>query len=90
MKRHPEGSRPVELPGRLLGWGLFLVVGLPAWVLFLLGERECDTHIGAPCTISWGVLKLIAFAIVVCSCAFIGWFTNAVISHIRARNDEVS
>ena len=47
-------------------------------------------HIGPPCTISWGALKLIALGIVICSCILVGWFTNAVISHMRTRNNEIS
>lgn len=76
-------TKRFRLSGYLAGWGLFILVGLPWSVLFLLGERECDMHIGPPCTLDWRTTKLIHFAVVILVCWFVGWTANRLLNRRR-------
>ncbi len=51
---------------------LFAFFGVPLLILMLLGERSCDMHIGPPCAISWGWMKLINLLVVVAFCGTAG------------------
>lgn len=82
-----EPKSNVRWTGRIIGLALFVLVGLPWSLLFLLGERECDMHIGPPCAVSWLAGKLINFAIVVLLCSFAGWGSNRLINQSRRPSD---
>jgi hypothetical protein len=75
---------------RAVGWALFLIVGIPWSALFLLGERECDMHIGPPCAVSWGMMKLLNFIIVIAICWVIGWGINRTAERPSHPDDESS
>ena len=75
-------------PGRVAGWGLFLIVGLPWSALFMLGERECDMHIGPPCAVSWGAMKLINFLVVALVCWLFGCSVNHAVNRQRTPPGE--
>lgn len=79
--------KQLRWPGHVVGWGLFFFIGLPWSMLFLLGERSCDMHIGPPCAIGWGVTKLINFLIVLAVCAGAGWATNKAANALRRSDD---
>lgn len=74
-------------PGRIFGWALFIFIGLPWSLLFVLEERQCDMHIGPPCAVGWGTMKLLNFVIVVGVCYLAGWRTNRL--EDRRRQAEI-
>lgn len=76
--------------GRVVGWGLFLTLGIPWSMLYLLGERECDMHIGPPCAVSWGMMKLLNFIAVIAICWAIGWGINRAIGRWGHYDDKAS
>lgn len=67
---------------------VFLGVPLLGWMT--LGERPCDIHIGPPCAISWGWMKLINLIVVVGICGLIGWIVQFIEKVYRRdhENDE--
>jgi hypothetical protein len=62
--------------GCFVSVALSVFVGLPIWAVLLLGERSCDMHIGPPCAISWGWLKLLNGLAIAAVCAAAGWFAS--------------
>lgn len=68
---------------------LFAIAGLPLWAVMLLGERSCDMHVGPPCAISWGWMKLLGLAAIVAICALIGWLAG-LLSRLSKRGGEDS
>lgn len=79
----PGQKPPLRWPGCTLSLILLAFPGLPWMALFLMGERECDMHIGPPCPLSWGMTKLIAFVIVIALCWVIGWTINMLVNKLR-------
>lgn len=68
--------RPPDFSGCAVAVLLFVFVGVPLLALLTLGESSCDMHIGPPCAISWGWVKLINVAVVVAICLAIGVLIN--------------
>jgi hypothetical protein len=64
--------RPPNFSGCAVATLVFIFLGVPLLAMMMLGERSCDMHIGPPCAISWGWMKLINAAVVLTICAVIG------------------
>ena len=65
--------RPPNFSGCAVGTLVFIFLGVPLLAMMMLGERSCDMHIGPPCAISWGWMKLINAAVILIICAGIGF-----------------
>lgn len=68
---------------------LFAIAGVPLWAVMLLGERACDMHVGPPCALSWGWMKLLNLAAIIAICASIGWLVGHL-SRLSKRGGEDS
>lgn len=72
--------RPPSYSGCATGTLLFAFIGLPLNAVMLLGERACDIHVGEPCAISWGWMKLLTLAITIAICATLGVVAGMCVS----------
>jgi hypothetical protein len=69
-------SRRPTYIGCAVSLTLVIFLGFPLWAILLLGERACDMHIGPPCAIGWGWMKLLNGVVIVVFCGAVGWLTG--------------